>query len=441
MESREHPRRTRSRLRWHEDRCGRVRHYRTAPGPHDGEDTARTGRSRRASHAPSRAARALLRAVAAGASPVAVGASTMGIPGEHGVALAPTLPGWDRFALGRELRIAFDQAEVCLATDVKAAARAEAEQGALVDCDPGIYLNLGTGLAAAIVAGGRVIDGRHGASGEIGYNLRSVADVGLDAADRTPLEDAVSGYALVRHALAFAPESRDAAEVFARAPHNPAVAELLRSFIAELSFHVVNLAIAIDPARIAVGGGMVRSWPLIEAGLRPRLAGGRAVPAGTRHRPLSLRRAADRRAHARHHRGPGTPDPGSTSMGRLTPALATASTYHRHRTWQSPHRSRQDRHHRPEGTVTMRRIKVVAVLVGLGLVVSACSSHEEPARDAEAVRERRPQRRSQARRYGHHLQRTGSDLALPVQPVQPGELRRVARLRLRAPRLRRPAQQ
>ncbi len=222
------------------------------------------------------AGRALLQAVAAGATPVAVGASTIGIPGEHGVALAPTLPGWDQFALGRELRIAFDQAEVCLATDVKAAASAEAEQGALVDCDPGIYLNLGTGLAAAVVVGGRVIGGRHGASGEIGYNLRSVADVGLDAVDRTPLEEAVSGYALARHALALGPESHGAAEVFARAPNNPAIAELLRSFIAELSFHVVNLAIAIDPARIAVGGGLVRSWPVIEAGLRRALRA--AVP-------------------------------------------------------------------------------------------------------------------------------------------------------------------
>jgi glucokinase len=225
------------------------------------------------------AARELLRTVAAGGPPIAVGASTMGIPGEHGVALAPTLPGWDKFALGRELRAAFDEAEICLATDVKAAARAEAEQGALVDCDPGIYLNLGTGLAAAIVAGGRVIDGRHGASGEIGYNLRSVADVGLDAADRTPLEETVSGYALVRHALAFAPESRDASGVFARAAHNPAVGELLSSFIAELSFHVVNLTIAVDPARIVVGGGMVRSWAQIEPGLR------RAVQAAVPYPP------------------------------------------------------------------------------------------------------------------------------------------------------------
>jgi glucokinase len=217
------------------------------------------------------AARALLRTVAAGSAPIAVGASTIGIPGEHGVALAPNLPGWERFALGRELRTAFEGAEVCLATDVKAAARAEAEHGALVDCDPGIYLNLGTGLAIAIVAGGRVIDGRHGASGQIGYNLRSVADVGLELADRTPTEEAVSGFALARRALATSPEWRDASRLFAEAQHDAAVADLLRSFITELSFHVVNVAVAIDPARIVVGGGMVRSWTQIEPGLRRAL--------------------------------------------------------------------------------------------------------------------------------------------------------------------------
>jgi glucokinase len=199
-----------------------------------------------------------------------------GFRGEHGVALAPAVPGWDEFALGSELRAAFGGADVRLATDVKAAAQAEAEHGALVDCDPGIYLNLGTGLAVAIVVGGRVIDGRHRAAGEIGYNLRSVADVGLGSADRRPLEDAVSGYALLRDALAVAPEAGNASEVFARARYDPVMGEVLRSFVAELSFHVVNLAIAVDPARIVVGGGMVRSWHQIEVGLRSALQA--AVP-------------------------------------------------------------------------------------------------------------------------------------------------------------------
>ena len=40
--------------------------------------------------------------------------------------------------------------------------------------------------------------------------------------------------------------------------------------------HVVNLAIAVDPVRIAVGGGMMRSWSVIEPTLRAALEA--AVP-------------------------------------------------------------------------------------------------------------------------------------------------------------------
>ena len=222
------------------------------------------------------AARALLGSAGQGREPVAVGASTIGIPGEHGIALAPAVPGWSEMVLGRELREAFPGAEVRLATDVKAAAQVEADSGALAGCDPGIYLNLGTGLAVAIVVGGRVVAGRHGASGEVGYNLRTVADVGLGAAERIPLEEIVSGRAFLRTALAEAPDSGDAAGVFERAQHHEKISDLLGDFVAELSFHLVNLAIAIDPARIVVGGGMVRSWNLIEPGLRRALAA--AVP-------------------------------------------------------------------------------------------------------------------------------------------------------------------
>ena len=218
-----------------------------------------------------RAARELLDTSAAGRQLIAVGACTFGIPGEDGIELAPNVPGWSELALGRELAWAFGGAEVRLATDVKAAAQAEAEWGALVDCDPGMYLNLGTGLAVAIVANGAVVNGRNGASGEIGYNLREMRDVGLQLTERVPLEDMVSGKALMREAFALLPDVSGPADVFASAADDPRMARLLADFIAELSFHLVNLTIAIDPARIVVGGGMVQSWEQLHGGLRRAL--------------------------------------------------------------------------------------------------------------------------------------------------------------------------
>ncbi len=218
-----------------------------------------------------RAARMLLASSAPDSEVVAVGVSTIGIPGEHGVALAPAVPGWDEIPLGREIAEAFPGAAVRLATDVKAAAQAEASWGALVGADPGIYLNLGTGLAVAIVANGTVLSGQHGASGEIGYNLRSVSDVGAELAGRVPLEDVVSGKAFQQSAVRLVPGLPSPAAAFERAPTDAHLAELVDAFVAELSFHMVNLAIAVDPTRIAVGGGMIRSWQHIEGGLRRAL--------------------------------------------------------------------------------------------------------------------------------------------------------------------------
>lgn len=217
------------------------------------------------------AAHELLSDVAPQGELAAVGAATLGIPYDDRVELAPTFPGWGELPFGQLVRDAFPGVPVRLGTDVKAAAAAELRWGALVGCDPGIYLNLGTGLAAAIVAGGTVITGAHGASGEIGYNLRTAADVGIPEAERTILEEVVSGQALETAGSARLGRRVTAAEVFALAETEPDAAELTAEFNRELAMHVVNLAIAIDPVRIVGGGGLVRSWDRIEPELRRAL--------------------------------------------------------------------------------------------------------------------------------------------------------------------------
>ena len=66
----------------------------------------------------------------------AVGVSTIGIPRENGVELAPAIPGWEHVALASSIRAAFG-VPVRVATDVKAAATAEARWGALAGSRPG----------------------------------------------------------------------------------------------------------------------------------------------------------------------------------------------------------------------------------------------------------------------------------------------------------------
>jgi glucokinase len=219
-------------------------------------------------------ANGLLAEAAPGAELAAVGVSTIGIPRDDRVELAPNIPGWDRVGLGHELGSAFGGAEIRLVTDVKAAAQAEARWGALAGCEPAVYLNLGTGLASAVVTGGQVLSGSHGAAGEIGYNLRAVKDAGAGPGERTLLEEMVSGQGLARRAADSFGRRFDAAQIFSE----PELARLVGEFVAELAFHVVNLAILIDPQRIAVGGGMVRSWGRIEPGLKLALDAGVPFP-------------------------------------------------------------------------------------------------------------------------------------------------------------------
>jgi glucokinase len=224
------------------------------------------------------AAHELLASAAPQAELAAVGAATFGIPFEDRVELAPAIDGWESLPLGRELRAAFGGAEIRMATDAKAAAAAELRWGALQGCDPAVYLNLGTGLAAAIVVGGQVVSGGNDAAGEIGYNLRAVSDVGRPLDQRIPLEGTVSGLGLARQAASPGPGSMTAADIFAASPGDPRLDDLLASFAAELAFHLVNLAICINPVRIAVGGGLVRSWERLRPQLEHALTAGVPFP-------------------------------------------------------------------------------------------------------------------------------------------------------------------
>jgi glucokinase len=195
-------------------------------------------------------------------------ASTFGIPASSGVGLAPAIDGWESLAIGDELERAFPESDVHLVTDVKAAASAEAAHGALHGHDPAIYLNLGTGLAVGIVCGGTVVAGANGAAGEIGYSLR--------AGRPGMLEDAVSGIALAAEGGRIVGGEITAADVFAS--EDPRLVALVEDFVDELTFHLANLTIALDPARIAVGGGMVRSWDRLEGPLRRGLEAGVPFP-------------------------------------------------------------------------------------------------------------------------------------------------------------------
>jgi glucokinase len=220
------------------------------------------------------AARGLVDETAAtGRRLVAVGAATFGVPQDERIMLAPNVPGWERLPLARRLREGVGvAASVC--NDVRAATAAELRWGMLRGSEVGFYLNLGTGLSMGLVVNGRVVDGAHGAAGEIGYNLSRPGDAGV-AEGRAPLEEYVSGRAIGERASAYFGRALSTAEVFAAPPDSP-IAKFLGDTLDELALHVSNLAIALDPSRIVVGGGLMEMAEVILPRLRLQL--GQAVP-------------------------------------------------------------------------------------------------------------------------------------------------------------------
>ena len=200
---------------------------------------------------------------------LAVGAASPGIVLEEGVLLAPNVPGWEELSLPALLRESLAVGGVSFMTDAKAAALAEARWGSLRDADPGVLLSLGTGLAAGVVIDGDVLNGASGAAGEIGYLLRGTGDEAGASRGRAPLEEAVAGRAIGERGSRLLGESLTAEQVFSS--EDPRARALVSDALAELAVHVANLAILIDPARVAVGGGLMGSGRRVLDALGARL--------------------------------------------------------------------------------------------------------------------------------------------------------------------------
>ncbi|MBY8884489.1 ROK family protein [Streptomyces sp. PTM05] len=200
---------------------------------------------------------------------VAAGAVSPGVVHEDRIPFAPNVPGWEDLRLRHLTSEALELEVVACANDVKAGGLAEARWGALRDADPGIFLSLGTGIGAAVVVGGRVLGGAHGAAGEIGYLLRDASDTAGVASGRAPLEEYASGIGLARRGSSTLGEPATAAGLFASA--DARARALVADALDQLAVHVANLAITVDPARIAVGGGMMASAERVLPALERRL--------------------------------------------------------------------------------------------------------------------------------------------------------------------------
>jgi glucokinase len=208
-----------------------------------------------------------------GAQVCGVGVVTPGVVAAEGVLLAPNNAGWDTLPLAPTVCERLGIQAVEADNDAKAATAAEARWGALAGIDDALLVNLGTGISAGAVVGGRLLRGAHGAALEIAYQVPSDGPLRGFRDDRAPLEETFSGSGLQATATALlqrATATRDIFAAMSSAPAGPTESPLPSGDLARLAAlgrhaldvavrAIANLAVALDPEVVAVSGGMLRS--------------------------------------------------------------------------------------------------------------------------------------------------------------------------------------
>ncbi len=99
-----------------------------------------------------------------------IGVSVPGISNtKKGTVWAPNIPGWDDYPLLHEVKTISNGIPVVIESDRTCYIAGELWQGNAKGCNDAIFLSVGTGIGAGILAGGRMIRGANGIAGAIGW--------------------------------------------------------------------------------------------------------------------------------------------------------------------------------------------------------------------------------------------------------------------------------
>lgn len=211
---------------------------------------------------------------------VAIGISVPGISYKTtGKVWVPNISGWDNFPLLNELKSVTD-IPINIESDRACYILGEQWQGAAQNCRDAIYLAVGTGIGAGILADGRILHGANGISGAIGWMaLQHPFEEGYK--QYGCFEYAASGDGMVRLAekiVAATPGYKGSlnacgdkklttAAVFeAMENKDPVALEVQRQCITLWGMAVANLVSLFNPEKIIIGGGVFGpAVPLIPA--------------------------------------------------------------------------------------------------------------------------------------------------------------------------------
>ncbi len=190
------------------------------------------------------------------------------------------LGGWGERNVSAQLSGLLDGLKVLAGNDANVAALGEIWMGAAKGAKNAVMVTLGTGVGGGVVVNGKVIDGVHGAGGEIGHitvNRHETAVCGCGK--RGCLEQYSSATGVVRCMKKLLDENPDtpcvlrgtefaAKDVFDAARNGDALAAREVDEMSDtLGMALANIASTVDPEAFLVGGGVARAGDVLFAPL------------------------------------------------------------------------------------------------------------------------------------------------------------------------------
>ena len=212
-----------------------------------------------------------------GPATLPLGVGCPGMVDREGVAhFCPNLHAFDGIDLRHELaRRRPEAATTVVVNDATAACWAEHAIGAGKGSDDVLMVTLGTGIGGGAVLGGRLVEGAHGFAGEIGHMVIDPqahrAHVGKRAAGSASPRGAPwagwGGKRLKRGSSTPLSGSREATRRQCAGEHvttaaldgDPEALEVMATFAWWMALGLANLANALDPSVIVLGGGVIQA--------------------------------------------------------------------------------------------------------------------------------------------------------------------------------------
>ena len=209
----------------------------------------------------------------------------IGVPGPvQNASVVPivcaNLGGWGEQNVSARLSGLLDGLKVLVGNDANVAALGEIWMGAAKGCSSAVMVTLGTGVGGGVIVNNHVIDGTHGAGGEIGHitvNRHETAVCGCGK--KGCLEQYSSATGVVRCMKKLLDENPDtpcvlrgtdfvAKDVFDAARSGDALAPREVDEMADtLGMALASIAATVDPEAFLVGGGVSRAGEVLFAPL------------------------------------------------------------------------------------------------------------------------------------------------------------------------------